>query len=471
MEKSSKLEWGSRLLSAAEDGADTPAAFGQRLMGRDLFRIVGIGGAAATATQETSGGVGQGHFYAHRLPNGLQLLGQYMPEVQSASACFYVNTGARDEDPAIMGVSHFLEHMMFKGTARRSFEDINREFEEMGAENNAGTWLEFTYYWAKVLREELPNLIDLLADMMRPKLDPTDFEQERGVILEEIARYEDIPNSVLFDRLLGIYFAGHPLSHRTLGTTETIGAMRVEQMREYQARRYQANNMLFSVAGNFDWEAVRAQVEALCGGWGTGEAGRTASDVAPTPSFHAFTKDDLQQEMLAIAMRGVPQNDDARYTAEVLGMILGDSTGSRLFWGVREAGLAEGVGAQYLALDGSGLIIVFATTEPGKAEATLEAVRREVKRLQEGGVTEDELRRAKTKLATSVVMSGESTSRRMLSMVDSWLSIGRLETLEEVEQAIESVTIQDCRDLLDRLPLTEHEIGVALGPLPEGSLG
>lgn len=425
----------------------------------------------ATAVEEVAGGARQGQFYTHTLPNGLQLLGQYMPEVQSVSACFYVNTGARDEDPRIMGVSHFLEHMMFKGTARRSFEDVNREFEEMGAENNAGTWLEFTYYWAKVLSDELPNLIDLLADMMRPKLDPRDFADERHVILEEIARYEDIPNSILFDHLLGTYFAGHTLSHRTLGTTETITNMRVEQMTEYWDRRYQANNILFSVAGNFDWEKVRAQVEELCGGWGTGEAGRATRDTTPAPSFTAFTRADMQQEMMAFGLRGVPQDDPARYTAEALATILGDSTGSRLFWGVREAGLAEGVGAQYLALDGSGLIVVFATTEPGKAVPTLEAVRREVRRLQEGGVTEEELRRAKTKLATRVVMEGESTNRRMLSMVDSWLSLGRLETLEEVERAIEDVSVGDCRALLDRLPLEEHEVGVALGPLPEGALG
>ncbi len=364
-----------------------------------------------------------------------------------------------------MGVSHFLEHMMFKGTARRSYEDINREFEEMGAENNAGTWLEFTYYWAKVLNDQLPRLIDLLADMMRPKLDPTDFEQERGVILEEIARYEDIPTSLLFDHLMEAYYAGHPLSHRTLGTTETISKMTAEQMKAYWARRYEANNILFSVAGNFDWEAVRAQIEQLCGGWGTGEAGRTATDATPAPAFQAFTKDDMQQEMLAFGLRSVSQSDPARYTADVLGTILGDSTGSRLFWGVREAGLAESVGAEYLALDGSGLIIVYATTEPGKAAQTLEAVRGEVHRLQDGGVTEEELHRAKTKLATRVVMDGESTNRRMLSLIGSWLSIGRLETLEEVEEAIERVSVQDCRDLLDRLPLPEHEVGVALGPV------
>jgi predicted Zn-dependent peptidase len=411
------------------------------------------------------GEVGQGRFYTHRLPNGLQLLGQYMPEVQSVSACFYVNTGARDEDPQIMGVSHFLEHMMFKGTPRRSYQDINREFEEMGAENNAGTWLEFTYYWAKVLNDQLPRLIDLLADMMRPKLDPTDFEQERGVILEEIARYEDIPTSLLFDHLMESYYAGHPLSHRTLGTTETISTMTVEQMKAYWARRYEANNILFSVAGNFDWQAVCDQIAHLCGGWGTGEAGRTATDATPAPTFKAFTKDDMQQEMLAFGLRSVSQSDPARYTADVLGTILGDSTGSRLFWGVREAGLAESVGAEYLALDGSGLIIVYATTEPGKAVQTLEAVRREVQRLQDGGVTEEELRRAKTKLATRVVLEGESTNRRMLSLIGSWLSIGRLETLEEVEEAIERVSVQDCRDLLDRLPLPEHEVGVALGPV------
>ncbi len=425
---------------------------------------------AGSSTQEAATAPRSGQFYTHRLPNGLQLLGQYMPEVQSASACFYVNTGARDEDPAIMGVSHFLEHMMFKGTPRRSYEDINRAFEEMGAENNAGTWLEFTYYWAKVLNDQLPNLIDLLADMMRPKLATEDFEQERGVILEEIARYEDIPTSLLFEHLMESYYAGHPLSHRTLGTVETISTVGVEQMKAYWRRRYEANNILFAIAGNFEWDAVRAQVESLCGGWGTGEAGRTTADVAPPSSFQCFVKEDMQQEMLAFGLPSVAQSDAARYTADVLSTILGDSTGSRLFWGVREAGLAESVGAQYLALDGSGLIIVYATTEPGKAGETVQAVRRELRRLQEGGVSEDELRRAKTKLATRVVMDGESTNRRMLSLVDSWLSIGRLETLEEVEEAIEGVTVADCRALLDRVPLVDHEVGVALGPLPEGAL-
>jgi len=409
-------------------------------------------------------------FNTHRLPNGLRLLGQYMPSVQSASACFYVNTGARDEDPRIMGVSHFLEHMMFKGTARRGYEDINQAFEEMGAQNNAGTWLELTYYWAKVLGDQVPALIELLADMMRPALRTEDFEQERHVILEEIARYEDIPTSILFDRLLETYYQGNTLAHRTLGTTETISTMAVDEMRRYWQRRYQANNILFSIAGNFDWDAVTAQVEALCGWWDGGESGRMTEDVAPAPSFRAVTKADLQQEMIAIGLRSVPQSDDARYTADVLGTILGDSTGSRLFWGVRETGLAESVGSQYMALDGSGLLIIYATTEPGKAADCLAAVRREVQRLQDGGVTEEELRRAKTKLATRVVMGGESTNNRMLSLIDSWLSIGRLETLEEVEEAIEGVSVADCRALLDRLPLPAHEVGVALGPLPEDAL-
>ncbi len=424
--------------------------------------------ALAQAAGETPA---KGQFYTHKLANGLTLLGQSIPSVQSASACFYVNTGARDEDPSIMGVSHFLEHMMFKGTTSgRSWSDINEAFEEMGAENNAGTWLELTYYFGKVLDDELPALVQLLAEMMRPALTTEDFEQERGVILEEIARYEDMPNAVLFDRLLDRYFAGNTLSHRTLGTNETITNLKVDEMRAYWSRRYQANNILFSIAGKFDWDTVVAQVESLCGAWGAGDAGRTTTDVAPPPSFETVAKDDMQQEMIALALRSVSRSDDDRYTAEVLGAILGDSTGSRLFWGVRETGLAESVGAQYMALDGSGVLIVYATTEPGKAEETLAAVRREVEKLQADGVTEEELRRAKTKLGTSVVMEGESTNRRMLSLIDSWLSLGRLETLEEVEQGIESVSVASCRALLDRLPLSAHSVGIALGPLPVGTL-
>ncbi|HVC81679.1 MAG TPA: pitrilysin family protein [Chloroflexota bacterium] len=421
-------------------------------------------------TANPSAGAVLNGFHQHRLANGLQLLGQYMPDVQSASACFYVLTGGRDEEEAVSGVSHFLEHMTFKGTATRNYEDINREFEEMGADNNAGTGHEFTYFHAKVLKEAVPNLLDLLADMMRPKLDAADFAQERDVILEEIARYEDMPNAKLSNYLMEHYFSPSGLARPVLGTTETISAMTVEQMREYWHRRYGVNNMIFAIAGNYDWDAVKAQVERLCGDWHGGETGRQPISVNPPTALYVYERPDLQQQLLEIGFPGLAQSDPDRYAAEVLGTILGDSSGSRLYWEVQEAGLAEGIGGDYLAMDGVGLLYVSASLQPAKTERALEAIGEAVRKLQQGPIGEDELRRAKTKLVSRLVMSGESTNSRMLSLCGSWVALGRLETLAEEAALIDAVTLEDLYRLRERIPLDGHQVTVTMGPVAEARL-
>lgn len=409
----------------------------------------------------------QDRFFSHRLANGLQLVGEYMPAVESVTACFYVNTGTRDEPKELMGVSHFLEHMMFKGTATRDYRAINHAFEEMGAENNAGTWLEFTYYWAKVLSDQTPKLIEILADMMRPRLAEEDFNQERNVILEEIARYEDMPNFKIFEYLQGEFFNDHPLSYLTLGTKESITALPLADMRAYHRRRYAPNNMIFSIAGKFAWPAVVAQVEQLTAAWPMGEAGRRAELVTPPPSQRIHQRPDLQQQLMVIATPSISRSDPERYTAEVLATILGDTAGSRLYWGVREAGLAESAAAELLTFDGTGMLLSSATTTPDLAPRCLSAMQSELAHFQSDGVTNDELERAKTKLASRLAMDGESTNRRMLALVDSWLSVGRLETLEEVVEAITSVDGAAIRRLLDRHPLTNNQVVVGLGPLAQ----
>src|SRR5215468_10277814 len=213
----------------------------------------------------------QGQFFVDRLDNGVQILGQRMPELESVSVCFYARTGSRDEhDPAIYGVSHFLEHMVFKGTQHRDAEQITLAFNEMGAEFNAFTSVEQTVYYARILREYLPKAIDLLSDMMRPRLDATDFSLERNVILEEIARSEDVPTSQAYRRMMQTYFAGQSLGHDVLGTRESIHDLRVEQMREYAARRYAANNLILSIAGNFSWQQVLDLAGEKCAAWSQG---------------------------------------------------------------------------------------------------------------------------------------------------------------------------------------------------------
>jgi predicted Zn-dependent peptidase len=211
-------------------------------------------------------------------------------------------------------------------------------------------------------------------------------------------------------------------------------------------------------------------VEALCGGWFSGETDRVPISVNPESKLFVYERPDLQQQLVDIGFPGVSYSDPDRYAAEVLGTILGDSTGSRLYWQVQETGLAEGVGGDYMAMDGTGMLVISASLQPAKTPRALEAIREVVHQLQREPIGEDELRRAKTKLLSRLVMSGESTNSRMLNLCGSWLALGKLETLEEEAAQIDAVTLDDLYRLRERVPLDGHQITAALGPVPEKDL-
>src|SRR6266705_4894517 len=218
-------------------------------------------------------------FYDHRLSNGLQIVGQPMPDFESVAVSYYVRTGSRDEpDLSIAGVSHFLEHMVFKGTKTLDWQEITLEFNKIGAEINAFTSHESTVYYARVLGEYLERAVELLSDMMYPRLVESDFETEKEVIINEIARSEDQPYNLAFRRMMQTYFGSHPLGHDVLGSRESIRNMRIEQMRDYWRCRYGTKNMILAVAGNFDWERFVALAEQYCSSWQAGDDERT-----PTP--------------------------------------------------------------------------------------------------------------------------------------------------------------------------------------------
>lgn len=406
----------------------------------------------------------------HQLDNGMQLLGQHMPGVESASSMFWVETGSRDETASQSGISHFLEHMAFKRTKTRTYEDINREFEEMGAENNAFTWLEMTAYYARVLGSELPHAIELVADLTHPVLEETDFDQERNVILEEIARHQDQPYSLVLDEFFQTFFPDQPLGRSTLGSTDSIKAMTVDQMKEYWNQRYGANNMIFSIAGNFAWDEVIRQVEDLTADWHTTDWTRNRAEPETSWNVKVMANPRWNQEHMVLGVPSVKQGDRHFYTASVLAKILGDNTGSRLFWAVNQTGLADQVGSDIITFSDAGVLFVMATTEPDKANQTLRVIKEELEKLQEGPIQEDELESAKTKLLTSTVMEGESTQARMMGLVDSWLSFGRLETLEDIRAGIEAVGLSDIKDLLGDQPLVEKQVLVGLGPLEQEQL-
>lgn len=276
-------------------------------------------------------------FKTTQLDNGLTLLAETDTEAHTAAVGFFVKTGSRDETPALMGVSHFLEHMMFKGTARRSAADVNREFDEIGADYNASTSQETTNYYAHVLPRFLPRAVDLLADMLRPALRTDDFDMEKKVILEEIGMYNDRPFWLAYERAMESYYADHTLAFRVLGTNQTVTDLTAAQMRGYFEQRYSPDNMVVSLAGRVDFDAAVRQVSDLCGGWKPTGAARDHGRVIPHAADQTLHKDSVNMHYLVGVAPGPSRQDEDRYAAAVLAHIMGDSDNGRLYWEDRKS--------------------------------------------------------------------------------------------------------------------------------------
>ncbi len=416
----------------------------------------------------TSGNV----FYTHQLPNGLQIVGQPMPDFESVSVSYYVRTGSRDEpDPKIAGVSHFLEHMVFKGTQTLDWQQITLEFNKIGAELNAFTSHEATVYYARVLGEYLERALELLSDMMYPRLAASDFETEKEVIINEIARSEDQPYNLAFRRMMQTYFSTHSLGHDVLGSRESIQEMQIEQMREYWDQRYAANNLILSVAGNFEWEKVIELAEKYCSNWRTGNATRHVEAYQPAEPIKQIMVDPrLKQQILIIAMPAVDVKDPDYYAAILGSSILGDSDGSRLFWNIHQKGLAESASAGIWAMEGTGIMMMEANSTPEEAPHVLQLLQAELTSLLEDGIYEDELRRAKDKWISGMVLNSESTFSRMRALASDWVIEGRLITIDEEVERIEQVSVEDVLRALKRFPIRDKQVLITLGPLSEAEL-
>ena len=334
-------------------------------------------------------------FHSHKLPNGLQLIGETSPAARSVAVGFFVRTGARDETPAESGVSHFLEHMMFKGTPRRTAFDVNLDFDRIGASYNAYTSEENTVYYAALLPEYLPRGIDILADILRPSLRGDDFDMEKKVILEEIDMYEDQPGSVAWDRARRLYYGSHPLGNSVLGTKESVGALTREQMHAYFARRYAANNIVVSAAGNFDWNAFVGLVTEACSAWNTDAVGReNRTEWNGSGGSYLLTREKVQQEYVMFMCGGPPAHSKLRYAADTLALAVGDDSGSRLYWALVDPGHADSADCSYVENDGSGAVYVSLSCEP---ENTAENIGRAVEvleQVQKESITEAELHQA-----------------------------------------------------------------------------
>lgn len=411
-------------------------------------------------------------FHTHTLSNGLQIVGQPMPDFESVAVSYYVRTGSRDEyDPQVAGVSHFLEHMVFKGTKTLDWQEITLAFNKIGAELNAFTSHESTVYYARVLGEYLERAVELLSDMMYPRLAESDFETEKEVIVNEIARSEDQPYNLTYRRLMQTYFGNHPLGHDVLGTRDSIRNMRVEQMRNYWQRRYAANNLILSVAGNFDWDYIVKLAEKHCTSWRTGDSDRNVTPYQPDQPINNIQVDkNLKQQIMIIGMPTIDVKDPDYYAAVLGSSILGDSDGSRLYWNIYQRGLAESASAGIWAMEGTGVMLLEANSTPDEAPRVLKLLRAELDSLLDEGIFEDELRRAKDKWISGMVLSNESTFSRMRSLANDWVTEGRLISVEEETERVEKITKEDVMRALHRFPMRDKQVLTTLGPLSEAEL-
>jgi len=396
-------------------------------------------------------------FRETRLDNGLVIIGEVDPEAHTSAAGFFVNTGTRDEEEEVMGVSHFLEHMMFKGTQRRSADDVNREFDELGANYNAFTSQEMTAFWAHVLPEHLPAATDLLADILRPALRPEDFETERGVILEEIAMYEDQPFWRLYETAMARYYADHPLGYRVLGTKDSIGGLERDRMVDYFTRRYAADNTVLALAGRLDFEAMVDRVEQACRTWESTGTTRAYPPVDRHAVDFTIRDERANRHYMLLVTPGPAVQDERRYAARMLADAIGAPEGSLLYWSLVETGLAEEAQAGYDPRDRVGEYFLFASCPPDRAEQVL-AVIDDTIRAAVDSLTEDDLARHRNRLATSRVLQGERPAGRMQRLGRSWTQLGMHLPMDEELARIEAVTLDDLRAVHDAFPFSPRTV-------------
>jgi len=312
------------------------------------------------------------------LDNGLTIIGEIDRDAHTSAAGFFVKTGARDEASDVMGVSHFLEHMMFKGTEKRSADDVNREFDEIGASYNAYTSHEMTVFYASVLPERLENVVDILSDILRPALREEDFNTEKNVILEEIAMYKDHPFWVLYEKVMDEHYSPHPLSHRVLGTDETVSNLQRDQMQAYFDHRYSADNTVVALAGNLDFDETVKWFESHCGHWSRTGVVRDAATPTARGSDVRITDANVSRAYM-LALTPAPSiQDERRYAAMMLAKVLGDPDNSLLHWALIETGLAEEAQAAYDGRDNVGDFYVYASCDPSRADEVWGAVDSEI---------------------------------------------------------------------------------------------
>ena len=396
------------------------------------------------------------------LANGLQLIGEVNPAAKSAAVGFFVKTGARDEKAALSGVSHFLEHMLFKGNERLGALEVNAAFDSTGAQFNAFTSEENTVYYAAVLPEYLEEVTRLWIELMRPALRDDDFDMEKNVIKEEIAMYQDMPSFDVMDRCRALHFSAHPCGNSVLGSQESIDGLSATQMRSYFQTRYAPNNMVLVWAGDFDWAQMQAVAGELCSDWQAQDIRRELSHYAGSFKSERLGQSALAREHICLMGTGVSNQDPRRYAALLLASMIGDDVGSRYYWELVDKALAEAASMQFGPLDGTGTFYSYFRCSPDNADQVLATVKSILAQLRQEGISEEELTKAKNKILSAVVIRNELPMGRLLDLGLNWVYLQQYRPIAEDVAAIKAITRTDVNQLVETLQpdqFTQFSIG------------
>ena len=399
------------------------------------------------------------------LDNGLRLLTESMPDVRSVSIGVWLTRGSRHEGGARHGIAHFVEHMLFKGTATRTAADLAQEIDSIGGMLDAFTAKECASYYIKVLDEHLPRAVDVLSDLVsNPAFHEEDIEREKKVVLEEIKMVEDTPDDLVHELFTEQFWDGHPLGRPILGTRESVESLSQQSLRDYFGDVYTAPNLIIAAAGHVDHSQVR---ELVCSAFaGVRARGELVSLEPPsvTPRLLIRNK-DLEQSHICLGVSGYPQDHAERYAVYILNTVLGGSMSSRLFQNIREErGLAYAVSSGLSAYHDAGSLTVYAGCGTETVGQVVDLIVEELRGIKKMTLPDDELRRAKDHLKGNLMLSLESTASRMSHLARQELYFGRQFSLDDTLQAVEQVTSDDVQRVACDLFRDRSLAATVLGP-------
>ena len=376
------------------------------------------------------------------LPNGLRVVGQRLTQFRSVSVGLWLGVGSQYEQPQEGGVSHFIEHMLFKGTTKRSARQIAQVMDAVGGQLNAFTAKECTCFYAKVVDQYLPLAMDVLSDLVLHSLfAPQDLAKEKGVVLEEINMAEDAPEDVVSELIMLAQYGDQPLARPILGTQDTLTAMTREQVLDYYRTMYRPDNCVLALAGNYRWEQVVELAGQLLGDWARPGHALPRYATAPAQPRALYREKEIEQVHLSLGYPGVAQGSDEVYALAVVNSVLGGAMSSHLFQTIREEkGLAYSVYSYPSSYQDTGILVVYAGASPQNGEQVLDLIRQEADKLAREGMSREEFEQAREQLKSGYVLGLESTSNRMNAMGRRLLLLGSTQDEDEVIRRIDSLT-------------------------------